>query len=104
MNETAKQAVGRIGREARERGCPVVEAIPFVPSTVDEIIANATHTYNDDGSVRVVMATCGTCGRTWNDAAISSLTPTPSARCPWESEHDEIDAFLADTDEEDDVA
>jgi hypothetical protein len=31
--------------------------------------------------------TCGTCGRTWDDAVITSMTPAPSARCPFESLH-----------------
>jgi hypothetical protein len=31
--------------------------------------------------------TCGTCGRTWDDAVVTSVTPTPSARCPFEYEH-----------------
>jgi hypothetical protein len=29
-------------------------------------------------------ATCGTCGRTWDDKHTTSVTPTPSARCPFE--------------------
>lgn len=33
------------------------------------------------------MAQCGTCGLWWNDARISSLTPVPSARCPFETAH-----------------
>jgi len=36
------------------------------------------------------LATCGSCGMTWNDALISERTPAPSARCPYEYEHDEI--------------
>lgn len=39
------------------------------------------------GKVIVRLATCGTCGRTWNDALITSRTPAPSARCPFEDEH-----------------
>jgi hypothetical protein len=55
--------------------------------SVDEILANATPVYDADGKEIVTMAECGYCGRTWNDAAISSLTPTPAARCPYEYEH-----------------
>lgn len=42
-----------------------------------------------DGRPVVRVATCGTCGRSWNDAAISDRTPVPSGRCPFEhtSEH-----------------
>ena len=50
-------------------------------------IPGATPTYDEDGNERVVVATCHTCGRSWNDAAISSFTPAPSARCPFEYEH-----------------
>jgi hypothetical protein len=32
-------------------------------------------------------ATCGTCHRTWDDAHVTSVTPTPSARCPFEHWH-----------------
>jgi hypothetical protein len=31
--------------------------------------------------------TCGECHRTWDDAVITSVTPTPSARCPFEQWH-----------------
>ena len=32
-------------------------------------------------------ATCGSCGRTWEDGISTSVTPTPSARCPFEHWH-----------------
>ena len=31
--------------------------------------------------------TCGTCGRRWDDAKSTSLTPTPAGRCPFEYAH-----------------
>lgn len=34
-------------------------------------------------------ATCGTCGRIWNDALSTSMTPAPSGRCPFEPFHKE---------------
>lgn len=34
-------------------------------------------------------ATCGGCGRSWDDSVSTALTPTPSARCPFEYEHEE---------------
>jgi len=55
-------------------------------------VAGATPTYDDNGLERVEIATCGTCGRSWNDAAVSSMTPAPSGRCPFEYEHDELEA------------
>lgn len=34
------------------------------------------------------IATCGTCGLSWNDAAVTSMTPAPAGRCPFEAFHD----------------
>ena len=34
-------------------------------------------------------ATCGNCGLSWDDAIITSMTPAPSARCPFEYFHEE---------------
>jgi hypothetical protein len=33
------------------------------------------------------IATCGSCGRSWDDGQSTALTPAPSARCPFEYEH-----------------
>ena len=33
------------------------------------------------------LATCGSCGLTWDDGVITSMTPTPSGRCPFEYFH-----------------
>jgi hypothetical protein len=33
------------------------------------------------------IATCGTCGRSWDDSHASGVTPTPSGRCPFEYSH-----------------
>jgi len=43
--------------------------------------------FNEDDVPIIDPVTCGTCGRTWNDAAVSSMTPAPSGRCPFEAEH-----------------
>lgn len=32
-------------------------------------------------------AQCGTCGKSWNDDKSTSVTPTPSGRCPFEYDH-----------------
>jgi hypothetical protein len=45
--------------------------------------------YDDDGNEIMDIVTCGTCGRSWNDAAVSSWTPAPSGRCPFEYEHED---------------
>ena len=42
------------------------------------------------GDVYIVgdtVAECGNCGRLWDDAVITSWTPAPSGRCPFEYEH-----------------
>jgi len=31
--------------------------------------------------------TCGTCGLSWDDAIVTSWTPAPAARCPFEYFH-----------------
>ena len=30
------------------------------------------------------IVTCGACGRSWDDSIPTSMTPAPSARCPFE--------------------
>lgn len=39
--------------------------------------------------------TCGTCERSWDDSIPTSMTPAPSARCPFEEFHedDEVEEF-----------
>lgn len=34
-------------------------------------------------------ATCGTCNRSWDDGKVTSMTPAPSSRCPFEPFHPE---------------
>lgn len=40
-----------------------------------------------DGRTIHDVVRCGTCGRAWDDAVSSSVTPTPSGRCPFEDNH-----------------
>lgn len=54
-------------------------------------VPGATPRYDDDGREIIEIATCGHCGRSWNDAAVSSITPAPSGRCPFEYEHESRD-------------
>jgi len=35
------------------------------------------------------VATCGTCGLSWDDGEVTSMTPTPSGRCPFEAFHED---------------
>lgn len=39
------------------------------------------------GNRKPVWATCGECGRSWNDAATGPRTPAPAGRCPFEDIH-----------------
>jgi hypothetical protein len=41
-----------------------------------------------DGQVAECRALCGTCGLAWDDGVSTSMTPTPSARCPFEAFHE----------------
>lgn len=44
---------------------------------------------DDDAEDRV---TCGTCGRSWDDAIPTTWTPAPSGRCPFEYYHADQDS------------
>jgi hypothetical protein len=61
------------------------------PEDVVAVEAGARRSYDADGRPVVDLATCGTCGRTWDDALVTSVTPAPSGRCPFEYEHGEED-------------
>lgn len=56
----------------------------------EAIVTDGDVMLDDDGSPIRDIVTCGTCGKTWNDALISSWTPAPSGRCPYEYLHPEI--------------
>jgi hypothetical protein len=48
--------------------------------------------YVEHGNVETLpkgWALCGHCGRGWNDEKSTSVTPTPSGRCPFEYEHEQ---------------
>jgi hypothetical protein len=34
------------------------------------------------------VATCGACGRSWDDSIVTAHTPAPAARCPFEAWHE----------------
>lgn len=56
--------------------------------TADEILNAAEPRLDDDGNPIIDIVTCGHCGRSWNDALSTQLTPTPGGRCPFEYEHE----------------
>jgi hypothetical protein len=39
------------------------------------------------GTKAIDRATCGHCGLSWDDGKVTEMTPTPSARCPFEAFH-----------------
>jgi len=54
------------------------------------VLAYAEHKYDaETGAMLADFATCGSCGRMWNDADVTGWTPAPSARCPFEYDHDD---------------
>lgn len=61
-----------------------------LPGAVDiaNQIAAGRQVMGENGEPKVAMTTCGTCGRTWDDARITSFTPTPAGRCPFEAFHE----------------
>lgn len=42
-----------------------------------------------DAPPRADVATCGECGRSWDDSLSTAVTPTPAARCPFEYDHED---------------
>ena len=58
---------------------------PNAPLT--EALRDASHYGARLGWDGVSTAVCGTCHESWDDALVSSITPAPSARCPFEHEH-----------------
>lgn len=72
----------------------VIERIGELESLIaDEEISEengATPQLDENGKTREQIATCGECGKSWNDALITSRTPAPSSRCPYENIHEEI--------------
>lgn len=49
----------------------------------------------DDPTAKLPVI-CGTCGLAWDDGVITSMTPAPSARCPFEQFHVYKDGALTD--------
>jgi len=62
-------------------------------------VPGAEPRYDDDGRELMNVATCGACGHSWNDAAVSAVTPTPAGRCPFEYDHELEDVEYADEEE-----
>lgn len=58
------------------------DSSPF-PGDVDE---HGVRVLEDD-DLAAARATCGECGRSWDDGIVTSVTPAPSGRCPFEYAH-----------------
>lgn len=58
---------------------PIPKDWPVQPVNRNEIGHNA--------KLDVDIATDGYCGLSWDDGIITSMTPAPSARCPFEAFH-----------------
>ncbi len=56
----------------------------FAPIEPDDDFPVVALEDDDEAEDRV---TCGTCGRSWDDAIATSYTPAPAARCPFEYFH-----------------
>lgn len=39
------------------------------------------------GQKAKLKVTCGVCGLSWDDGKVTSMTPAPAARCPFEAFH-----------------
>jgi hypothetical protein len=69
--------------DAEIAGNRIAELEAIIKKAQDELVAQQDETDKSE------IATCGSCGLSWNDAAISSRTPTPAGRCPFEYIHGE---------------
>jgi hypothetical protein len=77
-------------RDGRERELPFHASEIAPENTAVSGWGETGRFQRDEMGVRIVRtATCGACGRSWDDALGTSITPAPSARCPFEYEHDD---------------
>lgn len=59
------------------------------PSGAVEVHDVTAYGADHPGTRAYDVATCGTCGRSWDDSVSSAVTPTPGGRCPFEYDHEE---------------
>jgi hypothetical protein len=57
------------------------------PAVPDDFPVTVLHFVGNPFDVADDPAQCGTCGRWWDDAVVTSMTPVPSGRCPFEAFH-----------------
>jgi hypothetical protein len=68
-----------------------IDRIRRVRSGAVEITEQGVHEIVDDNEIVPGRATCGACGRSWDDSVSTGWTPAPGARCPFEYDHDPSD-------------
>ena len=91
-----ERAAARIGRTNKQRTAKAEHAAQALERLARHIdidqmtryLANGDPQHDENGAVVVDTVTCGSCGRTWNDALVTAYTPAPAARCPFEAWHD----------------
>lgn len=86
----ADEAEVTAGRRAITAGVVVESAV--VPEEVRQPEVTLTHPITQDeypAPPGADIVTCWTCHRSWDDSLPTSLTPAPSARCPFEYEHED---------------
>ena len=44
--------------------------------------------YDESGLPDTAVVQCARCRRTWDDALVTSRTPAPAGRCPYENDHE----------------
>ena len=64
-----------------------MSSLATAAAAMQHYLDSAETSLDGDGNPKIDLATCGTCGRTWNDAAQTEYTPAPSGRCPFEYFH-----------------
>ncbi len=69
---------------------PTIASLEAIIAAERARVIDGETRYDENGEPVVIVATCGTCGESWNDAIMGTYTPAPSGRCPFEYVHAEI--------------
>lgn len=72
------------GCDCRAPGCPCAPTED--PTVTTDVPEHWPVQPTSDGT-----HTCGGCGRSWNDDVSTSITPSPSGRCPFEAFHANVE-------------
>ena len=55
--------------------------------TLWNVETGKTYKVRNTPEMRRRLAQCGSCGRVWDNEKVTSVTPAPGARCPFEYQH-----------------